>query len=633
MSFYLQLVFFCYNVITLRHSPGRGPGIMPTGQLLRSPLTINQKLFLLIIFCICVPFLAMGWSWYRSSTDTIEQSAIDTNKRIIEQTNSYLDLYFSNLENSTYPFLNHPQIQQFLNAPSLTSYQNYQMSVKVESDLFTPMIYGRTDILGMSVVAKNGRQINDFSRTSEPLDMDIIRVRNAALLKRIDTLDNYQVIGTSRIGSTPVVTVARKLHSNETYLYEGLLVVDLTLQQIEHISKTVSAGGFNVWISTADGWMVYHPDPARSGSRVPVELRSQFDDNRPGHYFRTPGEEIVLYDFSRTTGWIVAADIPLNRLIDSLLSLRNASLTAAVILLVFTLTVLGGYSMSITRSLSFLKKLMARVEHGDFMVRPHPLLRRKDEIGSMFRSFSRMVGELNGLIKEVHSSKLKEQELVIKQKESALKSMQAHINPHFLYNSLEIINSHAIVSDNKDISRMTGALAHIFRYNIGNASQIATLGEEIGHIGSYLEIQKARFRHLTVEMSVDDYWLSRVETVRLALQPLVENAFIHGYRNRKPAYIGIVGRPEKTYFCITIADRGAGMPAELAERFNHLFEGTPEPGEDALAPTSGIGILNVHQRLRLTFGENFGLKIAESSAESGTRFEIRLPYRQEGKEE
>lgn len=245
----------------------------------------------------------------------------------------------------------------------------------------------------------------------------------------------------------------------------------------------------------------------------------------------------------------------------------------------------------------------------------------------MFDSFYRMVGELNRLGLEVHSAKLKERELTLKHKESALQAMQSHINPHFLYNSLEIINSEAIVSGNREISRMTSSLAHMFRYNADHTRQDVLLRDELAHIRSYLDIQQARFPKLEVTIDVPEADAARVRALRLTLQPIVENAFLHGYRNKKPTFVGIAGRAEPDAYCVSVADRGVGMPPERLAALARMLEAEePGTGEGAADRPGGIGLLNVHGRLRMLFGAPYGLGIETSSADGGTVFVVRLPY-------
>ncbi|MDG0814054.1 sensor histidine kinase [Cohnella rhizosphaerae] len=630
----------------------------------RVTLTIHQRLLMLIVCFICFPVLVIGWSWYRSSTETIEQSAIEANQRIIEQTNDYLDLYVTNLANSTYPFLNNALIQTLLASPSLTPYAYFQLSEKVEDDLFAQMVYGRSDIVGISLITSSGRQMHDFSEADQLLDMKEIRIRNAGYMTRIGEMDDFQVLGTGKVGTTPVFTVVRKLYSNTTYRYEGLLIVDLNLRQIEHISRNVSLGSFNVWIADSNGSVIYDSDPALTDTSLPQEFMDRIQGERRNTSFRLrqSGEEkIVLYAFSGSTDWIIVADISLHDLIGNMIRMRNLSLVAAAILLLVAIAAVAGFSFSFTRPLTKLRRLMAKVEAGDFTV-PKPGRRLKhDEIGSVFRSFYRMVGELNRLVLEVHSARLKERELAIKHKESALQAMQARINPHFLYNSLEIINSEAIVSDNREISRMTTALAHLFRYNLGNSRQHVPLQEELAHIRSYLSIQQARFPKLQVDVAIGEADAARVQALRLTLQPIVENVFMHGYKNKKPLYIGIEGTAEDDAYCVTVADRGVGMTPDRLASLRRLLEtadadagdsgaiyetaaggdlrkrvhaeagfreedALEEDARDGERSSAGIGLLNVHQRLRLYYGAPFGVSIRSSSPGEGTAFVVRLPY-------
>lgn len=600
-------------------------------------LTINQRLFVLIIVFIGLPFFLLGSFWYQSSTEAIEKFAVDTNKRIIEQTNVSLDSYINNLENSTYPFIHNPQIQQFLSAQPLTPYQYFQLAKKVEDDLFAQMIYGRSDIIGISLVAGNKRQITDYEQAPGLLNMTEIRKRNLSYLSRMDQLSDFQILGLSKVGPTPSLTIARKLYDNSSFLYKGLLVVDLNLQQIGAICTNDSLGGFNVWIMGSEGQIIYHPDSSLIGTEVEESLRRRLESRSSSSFFRhqdpaSPAEKMVIHEQSRIAGWTVVADLPLSSLIGNLITQRNYSLAAAAILIGISLALVGGFSLSLTRPLVMLQKLMARVEKGDFVLPAKTHSFRNNEMRAVFHSFYRMTDELKRLIREVHTSQLKERELIIKQKESALRSMQSHINPHFLYNSLEIINSYAIADNHMEISRMTRALAHMFRYNISHAGSIVLLREEIAHIQAYLELQQARFRKLEVELNVDERFVTRVQAVRLTLQPIVENVFIHGYRGRKPRYIGISARAEGSCFVIVIRDEGNGMPPEKLTRIRRALQSAVYPGGDPHAEetqgeaTSGIGIMNVHERLALTFGAGYGLQLIHSAPDEGTVFEIRLPY-------
>ena len=254
----------------------------------------------------------------------------------------------------------------------------------------------------------------------------------------------------------------------------------------------------------------------------------------------------------------------------------------------------------------------------------------------MYRGFNKMVEEIKRLVEIVHVSELREKELEVKQKEALLHAMQAQINPHFLYNTLEFINSNAIVEGNDKISAMIVSLGDMFRYNVQNPNASVSLADELHHIEAYLSIQAARYPSFAYEIDVDRALAASVPAVRSMLQPIVENCFKHGYDRHgiRPGLIRIAGRTEGDGFVLEIADTGHGMSADTRERFNAVFAegeaaeqlGTMQGQGDKPA---SIGLLNVHARLRMIFGRSYGLHIG-SSDRQGTSIRITLPLHASG---
>ncbi len=585
---------------------------------------------MILFLLVCLPVLILGWIWFEVATKDMEDEVIESNKKLIQQTNEYLDLYITNLENSTNPLVTNPQIQHFINSKKLTRYEYFKLSETIEKELFSQM-FGRTDIIGISLIGKNNMQINDYSKVNELLDMNQVRKQNQHYLELSESLNNFNIIGLQKLGSRSVVTITRKIHSNSTYLYEGLLVVHIDLKQISDISQNLMIGNSNVWIMDSEGQIIFHPNTTLLGTYISGSTIKK-DYSEPRDVFKTEinrNKTIVLYEHSNISNWYLIAELPRDQIIHNLLQLRDMTLSMGALIIIVALSVIGGFSLSLTKSLLYLQKLMNRVESGDLTVKSLKYQFRKDEIGGLFKSFNKMVSELKRLYDEAHMSKLKEQEMQLKQKESSLQAMQSQINPHFLYNTLEIINSHAIIDNNMMISKMTTSLAHMFRYNIGNAEQVVTLAEEIGHIRSYLDIQQARFRKLQVDIRVDEEIMDKISTIRLTLQPLVENAFLHGYQYHKlrPCYIGIIGEKHSTYYKLRIIDRGFGMDPTVREKYNKAFS------DDIIffnekKQFESIGLWNVHERLRLAFEKPYGLYIEDLINEAGTTIEIRLPYKE-----
>lgn len=311
-----------------------------------------------------------------------------------------------------------------------------------------------------------------------------------------------------------------------------------------------------------------------------------------------------------------------------LMTIRSWTIWIGLLLIGVALLFVGGFSFSLTYSLTNLQKLMKKVQSGNLHITRKKPLRfyRNDEVNDLYDSFYTMTNELSSLIEEIHQSKIVEKELELKNRESELQAMQSQINPHFLYNTLEIINSHAIIEKQMTISRMTTSLADLFRYNVSHTKTVVSLYVEIQQIESYLQIQKERFEDLSVTFQIDQEEIKQVLTARLTIQPIIENAFVHGYENHEltPTFIGVYGEKETHYYTLSIADHGHGMSAETKDAFNHAFKYNQDLPSDNKT-TKRIGLINVHRRIFGNFGEPFGLYIKQSD-KNGTIVQIKLPY-------
>lgn len=236
------------------------------------------------------------------------------------------------------------------------------------------------------------------------------------------------------------------------------------------------------------------------------------------------------------------------------------------------------------------------------------------------------VGELFDLIRDAIKQ---EYSALILEKQSELSSLQSQINPHFLYNTLEAIRGKAILEDVPDIANMAEALASLFRYSISRRGDMATLEDELRNLRNYMVVQQYRFNNkfcLRILADEDDALLL-AELPRMTLQPVVENAVYHGLETK----IGrgtITIRVEETEnrILITISDDGVGIAEDKLMRLNALLmlhANAPAPAKDS-ASGIGIALANVNRRLKLCFGETYGLKVY-STPDVGTDVEVSIP--------
>jgi two-component system sensor histidine kinase YesM len=243
-----------------------------------------------------------------------------------------------------------------------------------------------------------------------------------------------------------------------------------------------------------------------------------------------------------------------------------------------------------------------------------------DEIGALSKQFNHMLASIRSLMEEVRESHIQKNLLELRQRDIKLKMMASQINPHFLFNALESIRMKAFVKGDTEISNVVHLLGKLMRRSIEIGDRKITLKEELDIVRCYLELQKFRFddERLTYKLHLD-HSAKRVEIPPLIVQPLVENAVVHGLEEvEERGIVFIDTRVESDRVVITVEDNGCGIPEDKMRAIENSFLDMEDAEEHR------IGLRNVHQRLILTYGEGFGLKL-ECPPGSGTRITFSIP--------
>ncbi len=283
-----------------------------------------------------------------------------------------------------------------------------------------------------------------------------------------------------------------------------------------------------------------------------------------------------------------------------------------VVLLAGMLILIGRLSLRLSRSITRpILDLCSRVQAiGDGDLTPRtPVQAQEYEIQTLSDGFENMVGRLNQLVEQN-----RQEQISLRSAELAL--LQAQINPHFLYNTLDAIVWLIEMGKNEQAVEMVTSLSAFFRSSLSNGQDIITLREEEQQIASYLEIQQVRYRDI-LQYQIDiDPELKECRIPKLTLQPLVENALYHGIKLRRgQGHIVVTGRAAGEKVILTVEDDGAGMSEERLQQVrSSLFNGQK----------TGFGLSTVHERLQLLFGAQYGLQI-DSRQGKGTRVSVTLP--------
>lgn len=329
-------------------------------------------------------------------------------------------------------------------------------------------------------------------------------------------------------------------------------------------------------------------------------------------------------------------------LLDRLQTEMTERLYLEVLLIVILAVILVGVMMkralcfgqSVTKPISELCTRVTAIGNGDLTPKI-PIQAQEYEIQTLSDGFENMVSRLNQLIEQN-----REEQMSLRQAELAL--LQAQINPHFLYNTLDAIVWLVEMEKNEQAVEMVTSLSSFFRSSLSNGRDIITLKEEEQHVRSYLEIQQVRYKDiLSYEISIDPS-LFAYRIPKLTLQPLVENALYHGLKlKRGLGHISVTGMRDGRDLVLTVVDDGAGMSEERLLEVQRMLKLHPDFQDESQTSLEhqktekqqkdqeksdrvGFGVMTVHERLQLLFGVEYGLTV-ESVQGEGTRVTVRIP--------
>ncbi|WP_116190277.1 sensor histidine kinase [Paenibacillus taihuensis] len=328
---------------------------------------------------------------------------------------------------------------------------------------------------------------------------------------------------------------------------------------------------------------------------------------------------IVVKQRSSVTGWTLLILTPVNTITKGISVVRTTIIVSACIGTILFILLSFFLSTIITRPLFRLIKTMRGSRLN--ILKPTDIVSSTIEIRELNYSYNQMVDNINGLIKLVYEKELS-------QSMTELKALQAQINPHFLFNTLDALYWSLLDKDEEQLAAYVVNMSDLFRYTITkpNKDEWVSLREELEHIERYLNIMKMRFEdRLDWHIDVSDEF-SSIQLPKLLLQPLVENAILHGVESKvTPGRVEVTARKFGEDVIVTVEDDGAGMSEESLRQ---LIEGL-ESGKVQSTKDSGVGIANVQRRLRLYFPSEGDLAVSRISIQSqqgkGTRISITIP--------
>ncbi|REE69646.1 two-component system sensor histidine kinase YesM [Paenibacillus taihuensis] len=420
----------------------------------------------------------------------------------------------------------------------------------------------------------------------------------------------------SNLDPVPVISLLRKIRNSEqTSEIIGIIELNILQDVIDGIIQKANITNDGVvYIQNSNGAIASCSNLQNFHRINPnLALIKDQDDGLSWNNAKIGSSDYVIKKRTiENTDWTMVTAIPLTEIFTQSTRIRDLMLVLMLVcgLLSYGLAYL--ITGATVKRILLLKKKMRLVQEGVLNVEVHSTSR--DEIGELTDSFNHMIKRIGILVDEQYQNGKEIKNL-------ELKALQAQINPHFLYNTLELINWKAIDNEVPEIAVISQSLAKFYKLSLNKGKDIVSIIDEINHIRAYVQIQNLRFDNkIKLEVRIAPV-LHNCNILKLILQPLVENSIIHGIleaRDRDEGIITITGFQEKNDIILAVEDDGVGMLPEQAEGL--LANG------NANDEVQGYGVRNINHRIKLCYGQEYGLTY-RSSPGKGTMVEIRIPNR------
>lgn len=421
-------------------------------------------------------------------------------------------------------------------------------------------------------------------------------------------------------GEGAVITVGRVLFSSEG-AYAGVLLIDLdpySLLQLNHdFVLARDKYGMSVIISNSLGETIYHSDAASGRMSWKQVLESGTDYTKD----ESTADRIVLSGSTQLGGLVIKTEIPRERLLQKIGQIQVVTLAVIITGCMIMTAISLALSYTITKPIKALRRSMKQAEAGQYL--PIDKEQANDEIGSLVRSYNKMIVTIRTLIEDVYIAE-------IKQRKAKFLALQNQINPHMLYNTLESIRMKALVKEDEEIAGMIKILARMFRLALGKEGRRHSVKHELEYTVNYLQLQNIRFDgrfRLDIGLPED---MQQCSIIPLVFQPIVENSINHGFQDyNRTINIVIEGSwAEDGGIILRITDDGVGIPFDKQEELRTLLKDS-ESDKYKLEETDeragkGLGLRNIAERIKLHYGEPYYLKF-RSESEIGTTVEIFIP--------
>jgi len=582
---------------------------------------IRHKIIALLLIISILPSIGLGSLTGYTVERIIDKQETEHTLQLIDQVNKKLESYASNMQNISYLLSMDPEIKEFLTEQNSAFTEDEDYSIRQFMQGLSTLY---PEVASILVVNSQGEYISNdlYTRGNKDLTKESWykeAVANEGIVKIIGHPKDRSLASHVNYKNSEVVTVVRAIIEPETQKVLGGVLIDLKLRVIAEATKNVKLGksGY-LMVIDEEGEQIYAP-----ANPLINEVPKRLLDVEDSGFFseEIDGDKLqFIYQKQPFTNWTTVGIFSSNESVVEVRTIHLFVICFVFLVVLFGVTASYYLSNSMSQPIVQLMSFMKKVESGNLEIRYKG--DREDEIGMLGRSFNLMIIKINELLKLTERQERQK-------REAELRSLQAHIKPHFLYNTLDTISWMARKQGAVDVAEVVASLSKLFRIGLNKGNDIILFSEEIEHIKSYLKIQKARYRDklnytLEIDPKTNDFMI-----VKLILQPIVENAIYHGIKERKgPGHIHIEAQVSNNTFVITVKDDGKGIESDRLQLLRQKLNNVDTQNKQGAVADFGYGMMNVQSRLKLTYGEAYGISI-DSEIANGTTVTIVLPIEKE----
>lgn len=563
--------------------------------------SIRQKIIVFFTILIVITSVGIVLSSVLVFSKSYHEKATifvgDTNR----QTTNNLEDHINVIEDMSFNILSNSIVQSSLgvvNSGNLTEFELRNMHLSIEGELEKEALYNK-NIVSVSVISNTGDEFTVQKKSGREI------------LRAFSEQEAHDALGSTlwgMAGEEHNICVARSILNLQTM--EPIGYINIVCEPeffgniVEDISRSYSSG---TYVVNEDGRIMATNNSAYEGQQFPMELSDIKDE---GISYYNAIDEVKAFYFKgepMSNGWTLVTTVPIDELHRDITNVAVITGGICVVMLILAVLVSGFISAKITRPTEELLESMKTFGKGNWSQRVK--ICSKDEIGQIGQEYNQMAENIENLIEKVYKMELS-------QKQAEIEFLKMQINPHFLYNTLDTISWMALMKECPDISEMTIALAELLRAAI-KSERFVTVKEEVETVKDYLFIQQYRFGDkITVsyhqDQGTDDYVMPG-----FMLQPLIENAIIHGLEPKvDKGHLDVQIRIQEEKLWLCVSDDGVGMTKQQLEELYQRLRGENE--------VHSLGVKNVYRRLQLYYGESCTLHI-ESSCEKGTTVSFQIP--------